>query len=159
MRTTSRLIHSAFLPGLITAAGLLAACGGVEVNDPPAAPAPSVPATAVGSLTMTLTRSGGIAGVQEMVIVDAAGNWTYTDQRKEQSLKGTFTPAQMVQLSQLALDPRLADEVRNRGTGVCNDGFQYSLTVGSQNYSFDDCGEARPAVQALLGVIAEATPL
>jgi hypothetical protein len=161
-----RPVPAVVLVGLITAAGLLAGCGGVKVNEPPATPgsgasATSAPATVpAGPMTITLIRSGGIAGVHETVVIDASGDWTYTDQRKAQSQKGTFTPAQLAQLAQLATDPRLAEEVRGGGsTSVCNDAFQYMLTIGGQMYRFEDCGQSRPAVQAILGVIAGATPL
>ena len=151
---------SVVLFGLVTTVGFLAGCGGVKVNEPPAAssaaPATSAPA---GPMTITFTRSGGIAGVHQTVVIDASGNWTYTDQRKGQSEKGTLTPAQLAQLAQLATDPRVAEEVRGGGTSVCNDAFQYALTIGNQMYRFEDCGQSRPAVQAILSVIAEATPL
>jgi hypothetical protein len=134
------------------------------VNEPPTAPSSGAPAATTappaGPLTITLTRSGGIAGVRETVVIDASGNWTYTDLRKAQSQKGTFTAAQLAQLAQLVTDPRLAGEMRAGGSaGVCADAFQYSLTIGGQMYRFEDCGQSRPAVQAILGVIAEATPL
>jgi len=155
-----RALSAVVLVGLVAAVGLLAACGGVTVNEPPTAssgaPATTAPA---GPMTITLTRSGGIAGVHETIVIDTSGNWTYTDQRKAQSQKGTFTPAQLAQLAQLATDPRLAQEMGGGGTSVCNDAFQYALTIGGQMYRFEDCGQSRPAVQAILGVIAEATPL
>lgn len=150
------------LVALLAVAGLLAGCGGVTVNEPPAAPSSAAPVTTMppaGPMTITLTRTGGIAGVQETVVIDAAGNWTYTDKRKGQSQKGTFTPAQLAQLAQFAADPQLRDQVRGGATSVCNDAFNYLLTIGGQTYRFDDCGQSRPAVQAILGVIAEATPL
>jgi hypothetical protein len=143
--------------GVITVVGL-GGCGGVDVNEPPSVPATSAPAP--GSLTFSLTRTGGIAGVNEMVVIDASGNWTYTDQRKGQSQKGQLTAAQLAQLGQLALDPRIPQELADKGTTVCSDAFQYTLTIGGgRMYRFEDCGQSRPAVQAVLAVIADATPV
>jgi hypothetical protein len=162
MWRNQRAVLSVVLVGLVTTVGFLAGCGGVQVNEPPGAPGSGAPATTAapaGPMAITLIRSGGIAGVHQTVVVDASGNWTYTDQRKGQSEKGTFTPEQLAKLAQLATDPRLAGELQGGSSTVCNDAFQYMLTIGDQMYRFEDCGQSRPAVQAILGVIAAATPL
>jgi hypothetical protein len=156
MWKSARVVVAVTVVGVSVAIGL-SGCGGADVKEPPGAPATT--AAAPGPLTITVTRTGGIAGVNEMVVIDASGNWTYTDQRQGKSQKGQFTAAQMAQLGQAALDPRLAQEVRDKATTVCSDAFQYDLTVAGQTYRFEDCGQARPAVQAVLAAIAEVTPL
>jgi hypothetical protein len=63
----------------------------------------------------------------------------------------------VLQLAQLASDPRVAQEVLMSSGTVCNDAFHYTLAVGAQSATFEECGQPRPAVQAMLTFITENT--
>jgi hypothetical protein len=152
------------LGGALVVTGLLAGCA-TPTNSPGGAPAtspfvvpPSATASATtGQLSVSLTRSGGIAGVNQTIVIGADGTWTYTDKRSGATSSGQFTPAQVLQLAQLASDPRVAQEVLTSSGPVCNDAFHYTLAVGSQSATFEECGQSRPAVQAMLTFITENT--
>jgi hypothetical protein len=153
------------LGGVLVVVGLLAGCA-TPTSTPGDAPGPGSSgappsATASGAGTslpgVTLTRSGGLAGVNQTIVIGADGAWTYADRRSSATSSGQFTPAQVVQLAQLALDPRVAQEVLMSSGTVCNDTFHYTLSIGAQSATFEDCGQPRPAVQAMLNFIAENT--
>jgi hypothetical protein len=154
------------LGGVLVVTGLLAGCAtptnSAGGTGSPAATQPSasdLPSASVAALpSVSLTRSGGFAGVNQTIVISADGTWTYTDKRSNATSSGQFTPAQLVQFAQLALDPRLAQEALQTASGpVCNDAFQYTLAVGSQSASFEDCGQSRPAVKAVLSFVADNT--
>jgi hypothetical protein len=152
------------LGGVLVVTGLLAACatptktpGGAPAPDSTAAPSATASAATTGLPGVSLTRSGGFAGVNQTIVIGADGSWTYTDTRASTTTSGQFTPAQVVQLAQLALDPRVAQEVLISSDTVCSDTFHYTLAVGAQSATFEDCGQSRPAVQAMLTFITDNT--
>jgi hypothetical protein len=152
------------LGGVLVVTGLLAGCatptnsaGGAPATSPSAAPPSATTPAATGLLSVSLTRSGGIAGVNQSIVIGADGTWTYTDKRSGATSSGQFTPAQVVQLAQLASDPRVAQEVLMSSDTTCNDAFHYTLAVGTQSATFEECGQPRPAVQAMLTFITENT--
>jgi hypothetical protein len=157
MMRVSRWTLTFSLAGLF-AAGLLAGCGD---NNTPGTPTPgqTTAAPAPVGQTVTVQRTGGIAGVSEMIVIGADGAWTFTDQKSGKTEKGQLTPAQLMQLAQLALDPRVGAEAQASAAAVCNDAFQYAITAGDQSYRFEDCGQDKPALKALLTLITGSTPL
>lgn len=152
------------LGGVLVVMGLLAGCatptstpGDAPGSGSSGAPPAATTSAATGPPGVSLTRSGGIAGVNQTIVIGADGAWTYTDKRSSATSSGQFTPAQVMQLAQLILDPRVAQEVLMSSGTVCNDTFDYTLAVGAQSTTFEDCGEDRPAIQAMLTFIADNT--
>jgi hypothetical protein len=97
-----------------------------------AAPTPTGSAAAAAALPFTsllCETSGGFAGVQQKITIDAAGKFKITEGRPARAADGQFTQAEIADLAKLAaavdwkaaearyIDPRIAD------------GFVVSLTV------------------------------
>jgi hypothetical protein len=116
---------------------------------------PSVPG-------VTVTRTGGLAGVMQVLAVAADGSWTFTDRRAGTSQQGKLTTAQHQDLGRLVTDPALAAESRHSpAPGSCADGFHYTITFGEMSVRYDQCGTAgkRPLTDQLLALVLDATPM
>lgn len=112
--------------------------------------------------SLTITRTGGFAGVMQVVAIAADGTWTFTDRRAGTTQQGTFTAAQREELTRLAADPAVMAESRAGGPkGVCNDGYIYTITVGEMSIRYEQCGDAskRPVTDQLLTVVRDGTPM
>ncbi|MFC7482193.1 hypothetical protein ACFQX7_22230 [Luedemannella flava] len=122
--------------------------------------APGAPPGAGMLSGITVHRTGGIAGVDEKLVVTPAGSWTYTNGRTGKTETGNFTPDQALALTEIASDPGLPQAIADSAPkGVCNDGFNYAIEVAGRSHRLEDCGELKPLVGALLGKLTEATPL
>ncbi len=119
-----------------------------EANPPAPAPAPA---------RMIISRTGGFAGVQEMITIEPNGTWVYNNAKGSAADRGTLSAAQRADLLRLVSDPRFATDIRKPNAAVCNDAFQYTIQVGEMTASFEDCAD-RPAVAAVLNAIGQATP-
>ena len=186
MRQTSRWIGVAGLYVLIGLTGLvtLTACGGTQTPRAPvtptatgSAPTPDPEITTPGPdgssrppgltppalVPLTVTRTGGIAGVRQTVRVATDGSWTYQDGRSGMSESGRLAAAQRQELARLLRDPALLREARRSSPpGVCSDGFVYTLNIGEMVLRYDDdCGTAgdRPVTKAALTLLMDATAL
>lgn len=105
-------------------------------------------------LPVTITRTGGLAGVTDRVTVDPTGHWVRTD-RSGRTVSGNLTTAQRDRLRQLAGDPRLRTEAGTTASpGPCRDAFTYTVAVGNLAVSYVDCpGQPAPAVGS--SIVAE----
>ncbi|HEX6870520.1 MAG TPA: hypothetical protein VF163_05430 [Micromonosporaceae bacterium] len=120
----------------------------------------NTPSAALGPVS--ITRTGGIAGVNQSVEITADGGWVYTDRRANKTERGTLTAEQQLRLLNLVRAPGFADQILASPAphSGCADSFRYIISVGDRSTSFDDCGQdERPAVAALLAAVADATPL
>ena len=121
----------------------------------PAATAGTSPAA---NLTITIRKSGGIAGVNETLVVDAQGRWTRTT--KTGTSTGQLTQAQLAQAAKLATDPRLIAEAQTKqSTAGCADAFVYAVTIQSVTITYSDCGSGSPppATTELVRFLEQAT--
>ena len=138
--------------------GALAGCATAS----PAPVTPSATASAGGLITpVSVTRAGGLAGVRQTLSIAADGSWTFTDAKSGQSSTGQLTSAQLTALVTLLTDPTLIQALSNHATptGVCNDGFQYTLQFGSSDtFTFADCGTMEPPVRAVIQALTDDTP-
>jgi hypothetical protein len=111
-------------------------------------------------LSVTITRTGGLAGVNQSIEINADGTWMYSDHRQAKNQNGRLTPDQLEQLRRLVTDPAFAAQL-SRPTPtdvVCNDAFEYTVSVGGKSVAFSDCGDSPPAVAAAISMVEEATP-
>lgn len=145
------------VPAAVALVSLVLACGKADDGG---GGGPSLP-TAPTPAGVTITRTGGIAGVNEKVEISADGSWVYTDVRSYESQQGSLTAAQRLALLQLVSDPSFAAELqRPQKTGTCSDTFRYTISSGDLSASYEDgCGDNRPAVDAVIKAVADATPL
>jgi hypothetical protein len=175
----------------VIATGLLAGCAGVDSSAPsqvvtsPSGAAPSgapsavsgvpsavtaapsaatgAPPTAAGSPPrITVRRTGGFVGVEQILIVRPDGEWAWTgaDQGGGPN-HGRLTGAQRAELARLAAEPALAEEARQKpAPPQCADGYDYLLTVGSMTVVWVDCDPVTPPTAvAITDLLATATPL
>lgn len=124
---------------------------------------PTATATATprpGGDLVSVTRSGGFAGITETVTVRANGAWTRTNRRAAERT-GRLSDTQLSQVRALAADPRLARESRTGGgtSGACADTFSYAVVTADQRIRYEDCpGRVRPAATlALVTYVLDAT--
>ncbi|GHJ44681.1 hypothetical protein Cs7R123_20230 [Catellatospora sp. TT07R-123] len=97
----------------------------------------------VAGVTVTVEKTGGIAGVNERVSVERDGSWVKVGNSGKQA-SGTLTADQLSQLQTLTADPELAKEAaRSPQPSNCRDAFNYKVTVdraGQQTVSaYTDC--------------------
>ena len=125
---------------------------------PPGSEAPSAPGTFEG---MVVTRTGGIAGVMQSLIITPDGFWEYGDERSGASERGQLTAQQRQQLITMLSNPALVAEASKPSAEGCADAFLYVLAVVDQTYQYEQCGDpsARPLTEQVLALLAEATPL
>lgn len=159
---------------LLLAVGLLAGCAdsGTATTSPstpapgssstpaPAStpnPGPTPTSAAPAALILMLERTGGFVGVDQAITIAGDGSWTYVDKQTGATSTGRFNPSQRSQFVGLAQDPRLAQDLGQPSEVVCNDGFEYALIMGTLSGTFEDCGSMRPAVEALLTFVMDAT--
>ncbi|MCW3813042.1 hypothetical protein ONA91_01030 [Micromonospora sp. DR5-3] len=115
-------------------------------TQPGATATPATPAaTATGTgapgrpgVDVVLTKSGGIAGLEDTLTVTPDGHWTRVD-RAGASRTGQLSPADLDRLRQLTADPRLVAEGSATTTTTCADAFTYRLTVGPVTTGYVDC--------------------
>jgi len=115
-----------------------------------------------GLSTLTVTRSGGITGAMDELVIAPDGSWTFTNRKTAASQRGTLTPAQVTQLIALVSNPALATEARMSPPPMaCSDSFVYTISVGDLRLRYDQCGGTgkRPVTEALIAAVTGATPL
>jgi hypothetical protein len=110
---------------------------------------------------VTVERSGGFAGVQQVVVVAPDGAWEYQgDGGGAGPATGRLTSEQRAQLRTLLTDPALR---RESGGGLdrgCADAFSYTLVTGSTRVIWSDCGGTTPPTATkIVTLLADATPL
>jgi hypothetical protein len=114
------------------------------------------------SSSITVTRTGGFAGVMQSVAISPDGSWVYTDQRSGKVERGQLTAAQRQELAGLVGDPALGGEARRSSApGACNDAFVYTVAVGEFTFRYEQCGSPsnRPLTDRVLALVAAATPM
>jgi hypothetical protein len=132
--------------------------GGVPQASPSAVDPSAQPSSGRSTALVTIRRSGGIAGLDDRIDLDAQGNWTHTA-KGAQPRTGTLTAAQLDRLRTLAADPRLIQEAaRPSAPAGCADGFNYQVIVKGVQVGYTDCGGAGlpVAATALFTFIAQA---
>jgi hypothetical protein len=112
---------------------------------------------------ITVTRTGGIAGVMQQVVITPDARWAYTDRRTGRTQQGQLTDAQRAEIARLTADPALTREARGVAgrTAACNDAFAYTVTVGELTVRYDQCPGAggRPVTERLVAAVLDATPM
>jgi hypothetical protein len=123
---------------------------------------PSATGGTTGGSRITITRSGGFAGVMQHLRIEPDGSWVFTDKKTGQTQRGQLGAAQRQHLAQLVGSPALRAEARQAPPpGVCNDGFLYAVTVGDFSFRYEQCGGTgnRPTIDNVLRLVQGATPM
>lgn len=128
---------------------------------------PGPQSAAPGSLPrITLVRTGGLAGVWQMLTVEPDGAWTLFVRggaTGERTLphSGRLTATERAELTNLVWQPGLFIEARRTpDPTTCAVGFAHTLVVGAQTVAWDGCGSAdQPTAVKIVSLLAAATPL
>jgi hypothetical protein len=142
---------------MVLLAAPLSACAGGTAT--PGAASPTGSATAPAT-TVTLTRTGGLAGVNEQVTVEPDGSWTYVGRSGKDS--GRLGAADLATLVRLVTDPGLAGAGASPTPGSCADGFTYRLSAGDVSTGAVDCGTLaaqHPTLAQVVDLLVRATPM
>lgn len=144
----------------VAACGSPTATGSSPSQSATASPGETTPGR-IAAPTVKITRTGGIAGVNQSIEIIFDGSWTYTDAKTATTETGTLTAAQRAQLLQLVSDPAFLAEMAAAPNPVaCADGFTYTVQVGQQSSSMVDCGAGgKDKTAAVLALLADVTPL
>jgi len=136
---------------LVLAAALpLAGCGGTAgagagsgdgtdtAGDAGGPAGPGEPTVEPTPPTVTLERTGGIAGIRESVTVDPDGSWRRTS--RTGATAGTMTAEQRNRLTRMAADPALTAEAgRPTEPAACADGYALTLRVAGTAVRWSEC--------------------
>lgn len=111
---------------------------------------------------VTVSRSGGIAGVNDTLTIAPDGGWTFRD-RTGKTQNGHLSEAQRAELAALLADPTVGREARQApGNPPCMDAFVYQLSAGSLLVRGPDCGDLSrvyPGLARVVSLLADVTPL
>lgn len=139
---------------LIAAGALFAGCGQGSGSGETSVTPPAVP--------ISVSRTGGIAGVSQTIEIAPDGAWVYTDKKKNQRETGTLAASQRIQVLRYVADPAFAEQLGKaaKPDSACADGFSYTINTGGETTAFTDCGDSddHPTVKAVIAAITEATP-
>jgi hypothetical protein len=146
MRVSARKLASLVLLSLFG----LSACGS-ERTFPPPAPTPD------HQWTMTLTQTGGFAGVHLVIQVTSAGEMNAEDQRAGRFASLPLQPGELAELDRLRQG--LTSERSARLPSACADCFNYDLEIASPagiiRVQADDTTLAASGAQTLIEYLRE----
>ena len=138
---------------LLLAAGLLAIGGCAQPGTLPE----TSPPTGVTLPPLTVTRTGGIAGVTDTLQVEPGGAWTLTD-RSGSATTGQLDAQAAGQIVQTLGAPGLDAEIATASApNDCADQFRYLVRLSGREFTFDDCGQVGPLLRQLLDTLHTAT--
>ena len=140
-------------PAPVTASPSPRSSGGISSPTPHPGPASSSPAAVTGNIV--ITRSGGLTGISQNVVIAPDGQWTLTDRRAATSRHGQLAAAMHAHLNALVTAPAFAAEAkRPLAPMTCNDGIAFAITVGDLTAHDSGCGGGnQPAVSAVIAFV------
>jgi hypothetical protein len=140
---------------VVAALGLTGCAGSPSGSVPGSTPAATTRPRATVLPPITVRRSGGLAGVTDVVTVDPQGAWVATDKTGHRRT-GRLTVDQMAAVSARAADPRLAAEAdRSAGPTRCADAFTYDVTVATLRVTYTDCPSDSGLPEATIALVAQ----
>ncbi len=134
----------------LTALTLLAACGEGSSEEP------ETPTTTTGGALVEYSRTGGVAGIDERLEIQADGTGTYgVGEPEPRDRPIELTEAGLEELKGL-LEAAALNELEPAQTG-CADCFIYTVTSGGASAQLDDVNllDAPGSVQQLIGFLNE----
>lgn len=144
------------MPIVTTAPSESPAPSGVFSEVPGSATATTSPPAAVAQpFPLTLSRTGGIAGVQDQVKIDTNGTATVTHKSGKPTTT-TLSATDLAALRRLLTDPALVREAKAAdGSGQqCADGFQYDLRTPDLSMKTTDCGRSsHPTLAKVISLV------
>jgi hypothetical protein len=118
--------------------------------------APSPESAPAKAFPLTVTRSGGFAGVDDRVLIKADGSVVVTRQGQA-PVRTTLPATTMADLRRLLTSPEFTGRTSSPdAAAVCNDGYQYEFTSPSGSATVQDCGTPHGAtMDRMLAIVAK----
>jgi hypothetical protein len=106
---------------------------------------------------MTISRTGGIAGVMDTLQIEPNGQWSLTS-RGSTPEAGQLDVQAADQITELLANPGLDAEIAAAApNSQCADQFRYRVRLSGREFAFDDCGNVGPLLTDLLGILRAET--
>jgi hypothetical protein len=139
--------------GLLVVLVALAGCGPPPSGPGPAASpsSPAASAPAAGEVPIRYARSGGLAGVDDVLVISPDGTATLTSRRPALHRTGRLTAAERSALT-AAVAPARARAADRRPRDPHPDGFVYRVTLDTTELRFTGA-EVPPDLVALVRVL------
>jgi hypothetical protein len=119
-------------------------------GSPTVSTSPVSPAGADRAFPVEVTRTGGIAGVDDRVTIGADGS-VVTTRRGKQPVRSTVPASTVDELRRLVAEPGFTRP--SSGPGRCSDGYNYQIKTRSSTVAVQDCGGSHgPAVDRVLAI-------
>jgi hypothetical protein len=141
--------------GLLVVLVALAGCGPPPSGPGPAAPpsSPAASASAAGPVPIRYARSGGLAGVDDVLVISPDGTATLTSRRPALHRTGRLTAAERSALTAAVAPARArVREADRRPRDPHPDGFVYRVTLDTTELRFTGA-EVPPDLVALVRVL------
>jgi hypothetical protein len=143
--------------GLLVVLVALAGCGTPPSGPGPAAPpsSPAASASAAGPVPIRYARSGGLAGVDDVLVISPDGTATLTSRRPALHRTGRLTAAERSALTAAVAPARARARARaadRRPRDPHPDGFVYRVTLDTTELRFTGA-EVPPDLVALVRVL------
>jgi hypothetical protein len=108
-------------------------------------------------LPLTLQTTGGVSGANTTLTVDAAGAWTFTNQKNAaKNRTGQLSGGELSTLRGLLADRGVVNAPAKKNQ-ECADYFRYTLTAVHRAVRTGECGETAPAVEKLITYLRQVT--
>jgi hypothetical protein len=142
--------------GLLVVLVALAGCGPPPSGPGPAAPpsSPAASASAAGPVPIRYARSGGLAGVDDVLVISPDGTLTLTSRRPTLRRTGRLTDAERSALA-AAMPPARGRDGARRLDDPHPDAFVYTVTYDTAEFRFTGAGappELADLVRTLRGI-------
>jgi hypothetical protein len=130
---------------------VVAGCARNQATTPASSPAQAM-------TPVTVTRTGGLPGVNDRVTVTADGGWTATD-RSGKTRTGRLSAGQLTRLTELSGSGQFAAEAtRPTQPVLCMDALAYTVAVSGTTVSYVDCPDSTPppTTASIVRLVSEA---
>lgn len=132
---------------LVLLVAALSGCGGTD----------TAPTARGWDAPVTVTRSGGIAGVQDEVTLQPEGGWRRTA-RGAAARTGTLPEAERNRVLSSMTDPALRAEMSRAVPDIaCADAFEYVLVSADITVRWLECTPAPPVAAAVAATLLSGT--
>ena len=146
------------LLAVILVSGCAASRADGSSDTPPQSPTPSASPSSseepVQMPTVTVARSGGIAGVSDTYVVAPDGTLTVESRHAGSTGGKRLLPEELAELRRLVTGPALrAEAAADNIPPRCADGFVYSVTAGDVSARGMDCGDLATQAPTLARIV------